>query len=152
MNQNVLKVQRSTSLRALLVMFKGFRTLPLIPVVNEGNCLIGAVYPENLLDILRPSRSKLVRRLPFVDLVAADKEVFDLEPAEAMGELIIVDDIMEAQLISISANTSLEEAYRMMRLHKSKQLPVVGDNNALLGTIGIFDIIIAMFKEKGIIE
>jgi Mg/Co/Ni transporter MgtE len=148
MKREVIKVRRSTSLRNLLNTFKNFHTLPLIPVVDENDFLIGVVYLANLLDILKPPQVKFLKNIPFAEV---DEDVFDLELAPAMGELILVDDIMEINFISLEEDTSLEEAYKTMRLHNCDQLPVVDKQNKLLGIIGIFDIVWRVFKEKGVV-
>lgn len=148
MNAKIKKVKRSTSLKGLLDEFRDFHTLPLIPVVSDDNKLIGIVYPENLLDILRPQASRLFRSVPFVEI---DQDVFDLEPAPSMGQLIIVDDILDTNFATLGRDDSLEDAYRAMRLYKKNRLPVVDTQGRLLGIIGIFDIIWQMFKAKEIV-
>ncbi|MFH1771863.1 MAG: CBS domain-containing protein [Candidatus Omnitrophota bacterium] len=145
----IKKVMRSTTLRELLMMFKSFHTDPLIPVVNGNDALIGIVYPENLLDILRPQHSKLFRNIPFVEV---DKDSFDLEPSPLIGQLIIVDDIMDLHFISIGADETADKAYKLIRMHKKDRLAVVDSNRKFVGIVGIFDIIWRMFKEKGIVE
>ena len=57
----IIKVKRSLPLRGLLDQFKNFHSAPLIPVVDRADNLIGVVYPENLLDLLRPQQAKLFR-------------------------------------------------------------------------------------------
>jgi len=146
--KDIISVKRSTPLRSLLDMFRDFHTIPLIPVVDDARRLIGVVYPENLLDILRPLQSRLLRNIPFVEI---DDDVFDLEPAPLMGQLIIVDDIMDSNFVALDSEVSLEDAYRSMRLHKKERLPVITAQGELIGIIGIFDIIWTMFKEKGIV-
>lgn len=145
---DIITVKRSLSLRSVLNKFKNFHTHPLIPVVDDQNCLIGIVYPENLLDLLRPQHAKLFRNIPFLDI---DEDTFDLDSVPLMGELIIVDDIMATNFITIEADDSLQEAYKSMRLHKKEQLPVVDSEGKIVGTLGIFDIIWKMFKEKEIV-
>ena len=147
-NKDIIKVKRSLTLRGLLSLFKDFHTSPLIPVVDKEEHLIGVVYPENLLDLLRPPQIKLFRNIPFADI---DEDVFDLEPISSMGELIIVDDIMDTSFVSIKASDSLESAYKSMRLHKKERLPVIDKEGRLVGILGIFDIIWRMFKEKEIV-
>jgi len=146
--KDIIKVKRSMSLRKLLNLFKEFHTHPLIPVINGQDRLIGVVYPENLLDLLRPAQAKLFRNIPFMEI---DEDVFDLEPVPAMGDLLIVDDIMDTNVISINDQSSLEDAYSAMRRHKRDRLPVVERNGKIVGIIGIFDIIWRMFKEKEIV-
>ncbi len=146
--KDILKVKRSLSLRKLLNLFKDFHTSPLIPVVDKEEHLIGVVYSENLLDLLRSPQIKLFRNVPFTDI---DEDVFDLEPISSMGELIIVDDIMDANFISIKVTDSLENAYKSMRLHKKERLPVIDEEGRIVGILGIFDIIWRMFKQKEIV-
>ena len=146
--KDILKVKRSLSLRKLLNLFKDFHTSPLIPVIDKEEHLIGVVCPENLLDLLRPPQVKLFRNIPFTDV---DEDVFDLEPISSMGELIIVDDIMDVNFVSIKATDSLEGAYKNMRLYKKERLPVIDQEGRIVGILGIFDIIWRMFKEKEIV-
>jgi Mg/Co/Ni transporter MgtE len=146
--KDVIAVKRSVSLRILLDKYKAFHTNPVIPVVDESGKLIGVVNSENLLDLLRPLQTKMFRNIPFIDI---DEDTFDLESVPAMGELIIVEDIMETSFVSINENDSLDSAYRVMRTDKRERVPVVSDDGYLVGIVGIFDIIWRMFKAKGIV-
>jgi CBS domain-containing protein len=145
---DIIVVERSVSLRRLLDMFKDFHTTPLIPVVDETKCIIGVVCPENLLDLLRPPQVKLFRNIPFMEM---KEDVFDLDPIPAMGELIIVDDIMDTNFVTVNAADSLEDAYKAMRMQKKERLPVVDDEGKIVGILGIFDVIWRMFKEKEVV-
>ena len=146
--KNVVKVRRSLPLRNLLGLFREFHTHPLIPVVDEQDHLVGVVSPENLLDLLRPHHAKLFRHIPFMDI---DEDVFDLDAVPSMGDLIIVEDIMAINFVFMNKNDSLEAAYKAMRLHKKERLPVVDEEGKLVGILGIFDIILWMFKKKEIV-
>lgn len=146
--KDIIKVRRSLSLRSLLKLFKDFHAAPLIPVIDGEERLIGVVYHENLLDLLRPLSAKLFSNIPFTEV---DEDVFDLDPVPAMGELLIVDDIMDSNVVSLNSNDSLEEAYRILKLNKKERMPVVDDKGKLIGILGIFDIIWQMFKEKEIV-
>jgi len=59
---------------------------------------------------------------------------------------------MEGEFISILEETSLEEAYKLMRLHLKEEFPVVDKVGKLVGMVGIFDVIQAVFRQKGIIK
>ncbi|MDD3296967.1 MAG: CBS domain-containing protein [Candidatus Omnitrophica bacterium] len=146
--RDIITVKRSLPLRSLLELFKSFHTHPLIPVVDDAGGLIGVVYPENLLDLLRPFQAKLFRNVPFMDI---DEDTFDLEPVPYMGELIIVDDIMDTNFFSLKEEETITQAYKMMRLHKKERLPVVDGQGKLVGILGIFDVIWNMFREKEIV-
>jgi len=146
--RDIIKVKKSSTLRSLLDTFKGFHAHPFIPVVDGNDLLIGVVSPENLLDLLRPQQAKLFRNVPFMEM---DEDVFDLDPIPSMGELIIAADIMDDKFISIQEDVSLEEAYKVMRMHKKARLPVINKQGKITGILGIFDIIWRMFKEKEIV-
>jgi CBS domain-containing protein len=148
MKREVIKVKRSTSLRGLLNLFKDFHTLPLIPVVDDEDSFIGVVYLDNLLDILKPPQVKFLKNIPFSEV---NEYAFDLELASAMGELILVDDIMDTDFVFLDDSVSLEDAYKTMCLHNKEQLPVVDKEKRLLGIVGIFDIVWRVFKEKGVV-
>ncbi|MCF7916726.1 MAG: CBS domain-containing protein, partial [Candidatus Omnitrophica bacterium] len=123
-------------------------SFPLIPVVDDQDKLVGMVRSENLLDILRPQQTKLFRNIPFVDI---KEEAFDLEYTPSLGQLIIVDDIMDKTCDSVNELDSLTEAYRIMNDLEKKRVPVVDSRGKLVGILGIFDVIKAMFKKKGIV-
>ncbi|MFH1504834.1 MAG: CBS domain-containing protein [Candidatus Omnitrophota bacterium] len=146
--KEIITVKRSLTLRRLLDIFKGFNSHPLIPVVNEDKILLGIVSSENLLDLLRPQQAKLFKNVPFMEI---DEDLFDLDPVPSMGELLIVDDILDTNFISIDQDTSLEEAYKIMRLNNKEHLPVITKQGKIVGMLGIFDIIWQMFKEKEIV-
>ncbi|MCK5393216.1 MAG: CBS domain-containing protein [Candidatus Omnitrophica bacterium] len=146
--KDIIKVKRALSLRKLLDIFKEFHTTPLIPVVDDEDVLVGLVSPENLLDLLRPQHAKLFRNIPFMEM---DEDIFDLDPVPYMGDLIIVDDIMDTNFVSVKENESIEEAYKIMRIYKKERLPVVNENRRIVGIVGVFDIIWRMFKEKQIV-
>lgn len=145
--KDVICIKRSTSLRDLLKKFKDFYTFPLVPVVDDEGTILGVVYLNNLIELIRPPEMKFLKNMPFVDV---DESAFDLESAEAMGELVLVDDIMEKNYIVLDEDTELVEAYKLMQLHKKDQLPVINKEKKLLGIVGDFSIIRAMFKIKGI--
>ena len=148
MKTDLIKVKRSTSLRSLLTLFKSFHTLPLIPVVDDNDHLIGVVYLDNLLEILKTKEAKFLKNIPFVEI---DECAFDLDPTPSMGELILVDDIMDDTFTALSGDMDLEEAYKHMKLHEKDQFPVVSQDNTLLGILGIFGIVLHLFKEKGLV-
>ncbi len=153
-NKDVIKVQRSTSLVKLLDLFKGFHTLPMIPVVDNENRLIGKVSFEDFLKVFQPhspDTKRLLRAVSFLDH-EEPLEIFKIEITPEMGVLLVVEDFMDTKVISIRDDSSLEQAYLLMKTHNLEHLPVVNTRNELLGMIGIFDIILALFRQKGIVK
>jgi CBS domain-containing protein len=59
---------------------------------------------------------------------------------------------MEGEFISIPEDVSIEEAYKLMRLHLKEEFSVVDKTGKLVGRVGIFDVIRAVFRQKGIVK
>jgi len=68
-----------------------------------------------------------------------------------MGVLCIVEDIMNTNVVTISEEATTVEARSLMKLHRLKRLPVVDKEEHLVGIISLFDILLAVFKEKGVL-
>ena len=71
-------------------------------------------------------------------------------PSE-MGVLCVVEDLMNTNIVTISEEVTTLEARRLMKLHRLKRIPVVDKEGHLVGIISLFDIILAVFKAKGIL-
>jgi CBS-domain-containing membrane protein len=150
MKKDLVTVRRSTMLRELIHRLQDFHTFPLVPVVEEDNRLIGTVSFHNLIDVFQPYESSLIKAIPFLEREEID--IFELEITPEMATLIVVDDIMESLFMTIDEEDTLEKAYNLMKIHSLDRLPVVDRKKKLVGMIGVFDILVALFREKGIIE
>lgn len=149
MSKDVITVKRSTSLRELLKKFGEFHIFPLVPVVEENSRLVGIVSFRNLMGIFHPPYPEILKTVPFLD--EREEDIFKAELTQDLGDLVVVDDIMETKFLSIQEDASLEGAYRLMRLHLKDEFPVVDNTGRLVGMVGIFDIIRAVFCQRGII-
>ncbi len=149
MSKKVITVRCSTTLRELLKIFAKFHIFPLVPVVDEENHLVGIVSFRNLIDAFKPREPEMLKTIPFLD--ERKEDIFKMEITEEIGDLVIVDDIMETKFISIHENVSLEEAYKLAMLHLEGELPVVDNEGKLVGMVGIFDIVRQIFQQKGVI-
>ncbi|GAI23697.1 unnamed protein product, partial [marine sediment metagenome] len=65
--------------------------------------------------------------------------------------LCVVDDLMNRNVITISGEMTTFEARSLMKLHKVRRLPVVDEEGHLIGIVSLFDIILAVFKKKGVL-
>jgi len=149
MKKDLVTVRRSTMLRELIRRLQDFHTFPLVPVVEEDNQLIGTVAFHNLIDVFQPYESSLIKAIPFLEREEVD--IFELEISPEMATLIVVDDIMETNIMTVSEEDTLEKAYNLMKIHSIDRLPVIDRKNKLVGMIGVFDILVALFRDKGII-
>ncbi len=150
MNQKIIAVNRATSLTELIEFFRHFHSFPLVPVVDEHNILIGVVSFRQLIEAFYTSSQDILKTIPFLD--ENHTNIFDIDITPEIGELCIVDDLMQTRFITVNQDLSLEEAYRLMQVHQMEQFPVVDSENKLLGMIGEFDILLALFKQKGVIK
>lgn len=148
MSKQVISVTRSSTLKQLLRVFDKFHIFPLVPVVEEDNRLIGIVSFRNLIDVFSSYHPDVLKLVPFLE--EEEEDIFKIDISEDIGNLVVVEDIMETEFISILEDTSLEEAYKLMRLHLKEEFPVVDKAGKLVGMVGIFDVIQAVFRQKGI--
>lgn len=150
MSKEIITVKRSMKLRELLEMFKNFHIFPLVPVVEEDKRLVGVVSFRNLIDAFQSYRPDVLKLIPFLD--EEEQNLSRIDISEDIGDLLIVEDIMDQEYISIREDISPDEAYNLMKLHLKEEFPVVDWGGRLVGRIGIFDIIKAVFSQKGIIK
>ncbi len=151
MNRDVTTVNPSTTLTELIKLMQSTNQ-HMLPVVDEDTNLLGIVNYRGILNIFRPfskSVSEIVERMPFVEKV--DDEDLDLDLSPEMGTLIVVDDVINTNFISIKETNTIQEARRLMRLHSIETLPVVSEKK-LVGAISILDILVYVFKEHDILE
>ncbi len=149
MRGEVVTVRRSTTLKELISIFHKY-TFHTIPVVEDGK-IVGIVELEHLLRTFQPHPShihELLKSVPFLE--EEERNIFELEITSEMAMLCLVDDIMERKFLTIGEDATVQEARRLMKLHQTQRLPVVDKKDNLVGIISLFDIILAVFKEKGI--
>jgi len=150
MSKQVIFVHRAATLKQLVKLFAKFHIFPLVPVVAANKRLMGIVSFSSLIDAFSSYRPNVLKLTPFLDEEEID--IFKIEITEDIGNLVIVEDVMEREFISIPEDTLIEEAYKLMRLHLKEEFPVVNKAGELVGMVGIFDLIQAVFRQKGIIE
>ncbi len=146
---NVIFVTIDTPLRELLKKFSTFHTFPLVPVVDDQSKLVGMVKLQNIIDVFLPYNPDIIRMSPFMDEFW-EEDIFSVEIAPEMGQLIVVEDIMDHHAVALKADDSIERAYQTLRMNKVQQLPVIDKENRLVGMIGIFDIVLHVFKNRGV--
>jgi len=149
MSRQVITVRRSTKLKELLGLFNKFHLFPLVPVVEEDNRLVGIVSFRNLIGVFSSYRQEILKTLPYLD--DQEEDIFKVKLTGDIGDLVVVADIMETKFVSLQEDTTLEEAFKLMKLQLKEEFPVIDKTGKLVGKIGIFDIIRRVFQEKGVI-
>jgi len=149
MNKNVITVTRSTTLRELLTKFASFHKFPVVPVIDEERKLIGMVYLRNIIDVFSVVKPHISKAIAFYE--EEEEDIFNIQLDEGAGSLILVDDIMDTKYFYLHEDATIEEAYKDMKMYQKDELPVVDKEGRLAGIVGIFDIILAVFRQNKII-
>lgn len=149
MSKEVITVDRAEQFRNILLKCSTCHTFPMILVVDEDGKLIGRVALANIIDVFRIHEPDILKTIPF--LRENEVNIFDFDLPLELGFLLVVEDIMEADCLSITDDKTLEEAYRLMKLNKLDQIPVTDHEGKLVGIIGVFDIVQTIFKNLGVI-
>ena len=153
MSKKFITVKPSINLIELVNLFRTYH-FHRFPVVDEGNHILGTVSIESVMEIFKPHSKRLTRMLRASPSLKVEEEEMDILDAEITPEWIkmtSVSDLMESNVISIEEDKTISEARTLMKLHNKQGLPVVR-NGTLVGVVTLFDIIYALFREKGIIE
>ncbi len=150
MKRDLVTVKRSTPLKELITRLQDFHTIPLVPVIDKDKHLIGTVSFHNLIEVFLPYESSVFKVIPFLE--REEINIFELEITPEMGFLIVVDDIMDSRIIAVGEEEPLEKVYNLMKKHSLDKLPVVNQEKQLVGMVGDFDILVAVFRQKGVIE
>lgn len=151
MRRDAPSVSPSTSLKQLIEFMRKTNHY-MLPVIDEDRTLLGIVNYRGILSIFRPfsgSVSEIVERMPFVEKI--DDEDLNLELSPEMGTLILVADIINTNYVSITEESTVREARRLMRLHNIETLPVVAGKK-LVGVLSLLDILVFILKEHEILN
>ncbi len=114
-----------------------------VPVTDGEGKLLGMVTKTELIDVLIPDYFDMIGDFLFIDDLGALEEKLEFMPSL---ELFIAEDLMAANIVSINENASLMKAPVLMTKYNVRRLPVVKDNNKLVGIITRMDICKALFN------
>lgn len=109
-----------------------------LPVVDKENHVIGIITQADILSIVGMRREHT-----FKDLLK--HMLGEPLPECKMGDF--VGDIMASPAITIKPQANIAEAAQIMEEHRIRRLPVVDDNDMLIGIISRADILKAMIKK-----
>lgn len=152
MRKQIIAAKESTTLKELVQIFYKYN-FHALPVIKENNKLVGIVALEDVLKIFEPSPPHIMetlRRSPFWDELE-ETNISEVDIPAGMGVLFIVKDLMNTDVITIDEEATITQTRSLLKLHHLKRLPVVDKTGYLKGIISLLDIIIAIFKEKGIL-
>lgn len=141
MSRHVTTASASTSVRELwrLLFIKQINS---IPVIDSDRLLLGIITKEDLLMGLYPDYQEY-----FVDATGvADFEIMENKVRE-MGSKK-ASDIMNTRVIFTRERTPMMRALSRMIVRSLNQLPVLSENDEVIGVVTKSDIFYALFKKS----
>lgn len=134
MKRNVYSISNITSIRDAAKVFVEYH-IGSLPVINEHRKLVGLVRLYDLLELVLPDFLNLIDDFDFVsDFGAIEARI----PSKAVLEKP-VSSIMLGP-VSVNAESGLLRAFALLRTHQLHDLPVVDENNVLVGIASRVDI------------
>jgi CBS domain-containing protein len=121
------------------------------PVVNEEDHVVGVISEGDIMRLLEIHSPKINLILPspldLIELPVKMKYELD-EVAKDMQKAgsIVIGQIMSKKVVSVSPDSSISDAAKMMDSHDIKRLPVISAHGKLIGIVTRGDIIAAMVK------
>lgn len=150
MSKNVITVGKDENLTQLIAKFRkyNFHTLP---VIDDEKKVLGVVNSEDIMKVYLPHNPVLEKLLKSTHLYNTEEEdILEIDLPADLGTTVKVSDIMNPNVITIEDNMTIADARKLMKLHNIQRMPVTKDSK-LVGFITLFNIIIALFKERNII-
>ncbi len=137
MNREVVSVQKFDDInQAAKILAES--NISGLPVVDKENRVIGIISEADVLSMVGARRGHT-----FKDIV---RHLFgEPLPERKMGDL--VGDIMTAPAVTIKPDVDISEAAKVMDEKRIRRLPVIDDENKLIGIISRRDIVRAIIRK-----
>lgn len=152
MRKKVITVKESTTLRELIEIFDKY-TFHTLPVVDKENKVVGIVAFEDILKVFEPHPSyimDMLRRTPLWEEYGI-KDFLEIDIPPEIGILCVAEDLMNTNVITTTEEATIIEVCSLMKLNRLRRIPVVDKERRLVGIVSLFDIILTIFKEKGVL-
>lgn len=150
MSKVVITVRENENLSQLIAKFRTYNYHTL-PVIDNDKKVSGLISSEDIMKVYLPHNPVLGELLKSTHLYDTEEEnILEIDLPEDLGTTVKVSDIMNINVVTIEDSETIAEVRKQMKLHNIKRVPVT-KNQELVGFITLFDIIIALFKERNII-
>lgn len=150
MKKDVITISEDENVIQLIAKFRKYNYHTL-PVVDENKKILGVISSEDIMKVFLPHNPALDKLLKTTHLCnMGEEDILKTELPNDIGASVKVSDLMNTNVIAVEADKTIADARKLMTLHDIERMPVA-KNDLLVGFITIFDIIIALFKERDII-
>lgn len=139
MSTNVVAAEPSTPLPQI---WKKFTTVRIhgLPVIDKDKKLLGIIAEEDILAKLFPDESELTE-LPL-------EREDEIEEKVAKLKKLTAQEIMSKKVYFTREDTNVMRALSRMIVRKVRMLPVLDDDDKIVGMISKGDIFRAVFKKR----
>ena len=115
-----------------------------LPVINKNNTLCGMFTEKEILKVILPGYIEQVGKMVYMGYNKIIKKFQGLKD-------LTVQDIMRKEVITLTPETSLAEAARLMLTQKIRRIPVVKEDK-VVGIIAREDVVKCFIKDAGILN
>lgn len=140
MTKKVVTIGRETTIQEIAHIFLT-HTFDLLPVVDKGNNLLGIIAKKDLLSPFVPEYFDLLEDIGFI----SDFGFLETVPGAILENLLVAEDIMRENPITIDKESSCFKALALMASHDIRHLPVV-EKGKLIGIVSRTDILKVIFS------
>ncbi|MBE9528251.1 MAG: CBS domain-containing protein [Proteobacteria bacterium] len=150
MSSKVVSTTPEESLVKLVKKFirYNFHTLPVIE--SEGQ-VVGIVDYEDIMKVFTPHNPALEKLLKSTHMYnIGETDILETELPEDIGTSVTVADIMETDIITVGIDDDVSVLRSKMKQYNVERVPVI-EEGRLVGIITLFDVIVAVFKGKGVL-
>jgi len=146
MTPDPVTVQPQDSVETVLKLLEE-RHISGLPVVDENKKVIGIVSEADLLFKERPIRMPLYLTFLGSIIYLEPLDKFAQQLKKSLG--ILVQDVMTPKPITVTADTPISQAATLMLDQRINRLPVVEQDNTLVGILTRDDLLRALRFEFG---
>jgi len=123
------------------------------PIVDEDNKVIGVISEGDIMRLIEVHSPNINLILPApLDLIELPVrmrlELDELTKGVAKAASVLVGEIMTKEVVKAKGDFSISDAASLMDRHDVNRLPVVDENDKLIGIITRGDIIGALVKKE----
>jgi len=151
MNVDVVTVSPGDSIIDLIEKLQKYN-YHILPVIDENEHVVGVVNFQDIMKVFvhhHPSLVKLLKSTHFYSI--EEEDILEAEVNKEVLKDVSVADLMNVNVVSIEEDLSIAEARHCMKRHNIDRMPVTREGK-LVGFITLFDLILALFRERGIIR
>ncbi|MFD6441045.1 CBS domain-containing protein [Peribacillus sp. NPDC060186] len=115
-----------------------------VPVVDEQDKLLGMVSDGDILRYLAPSEDAIMGYFTYITILPGEK--LDEKVTSKMNDKVS-QIIKNKKITKLSPKDPLDELIKVLSKHHFKKIPVVDENNKVVGIISRGDALRALYKE-----